>query len=262
MVVDGTGIADGGIAGSDAAAARRERERHPYAGERVDEWLSTDPGSGSLDRAAARRDSVTRRWDVVTPSATRIGRPEGPDGDVSENLRRLHDEQHPAMQGHSERMHELDKARITQALCNHLDLTPWERDRALGIVTEIDLTAFGSQRAIPKVALVVIRHVVDAERRARLGLDDQDWLRSQPPERFEDLYDRFESIKDERRFRRLLGRFDLTTTNVNRLDHVLTEQLEANDLDGAVFGRSPYRDPNLPVVGSGPPGDGERDDAD
>ena len=252
MVVDGPGIADGAGEESGASTGRHDRDRHPYAGGRAEEWLSTEPGSGSLDRSEARRDSVTRRWDVVTPSATRIGRPEGPDGDVSENLRRLHDEQHPAMQGHSERMHELDKARITQALCNHLDLTPWERDRALGIVTEIDLTAFGSQRAIPKVALVVIQHVVDAERRGRLGLDDQDWLRTQPPERFEDLYDRFESIKDEQRFRRLLGRYDLTTTNVNRLHHVLTNQLEESDLDGAVFGRSPYRDPNLPVVGPGP----------
>ncbi|WP_246985150.1 DNA-directed RNA polymerase subunit epsilon [Halorientalis marina] len=249
MVGDGSRIADGVGYGDSTHADRRDRERHPYASERTEEWLSTDPGSGTLDRAAARRDTVTRRWDVVTPSATRIGRPEGPDGDVSENLRRLHDEQHPAMQGHSERMHELDKARITQALCNYLDLTPWERDRALGIVTEIDLTAFGSQRAIPKVALVVIRHVVDAERRARLGLDDQEWLGDQPPERFEDLYDRFESIKDERRFRRLLGRYDLTKTNVNRLQHVLEDQLAEHDLEGAVFGRSPYRDPNLPVVG-------------
>jgi hypothetical protein len=260
MVADGSGIA--GVPGDERERRADPQDRHPYAGERAEEWVSTDPGSGSLDRAQARRDSVTRRWDVVTPSATRIGRPEGPDGDVSESLRRLHDEQHPAMEGHAERMHELDKARITQALCNHLDLTPWERDRALGIVTEIDLTAFGSQRAIPKVALVVIQYVVDAERRARLGLDDQEWLQSQPPERFEDLYDRFESIKDERRFRRVLGRYDLTTTNVNRLRHVLVEQLEERDLDGAVFGRSPYRDPNLPVVGSGPPDEDERDDED
>jgi hypothetical protein len=255
MVADGSGLADAAGDGSGAPGERgeRARERHPYAGDRAEEWLSTDPGSGTLDRAEARRDTVTRRWDVVTPSATRIGRPDGPDGDVSENLRRLHDEQHPAMQGHGERMHELDKARITQALCNHLGLTRWERDRALGIVTEIDLTAFGSQRAIPKVALVVIQHVVDRERRLRLGLDDQEWLGEQSPERFEDLYDRFESIKDEKRFRRLLGRYDLTKTNVNRLRHVLTEQLEERDLDGAVFGRSPYRDPNLPVVGTGGP---------
>lgn len=242
---------------SSPASDRRREDHRSWVRERTDEWLTAEPGAGALDRGAERRDTQTRRWDVVTPSATRIGRPDRPDGDVDENIRRLHDEQHPAMQGHSERMHELDKVRITQALANYLDLTPWERDRALGIMQEVDLTAFGSQRAIPKVAIVVIQHVVDEERRSRLGLDDQDWLQKQPPERFEDLYDRFTSIKDEQRFRRLLGRYDLTTTNVNRLRHVLEEQLEDEDIGGAVFGRSPYRDPNLPAVQTGSTGDGD-----
>jgi hypothetical protein len=40
-----------------------------------------------------------------------------------------------------------------------LERTRW---RELGQL--LDLTAFGSQRAIPKVALVAIRHVVDRER--------------------------------------------------------------------------------------------------
>ena len=246
---------------SPPASERRREEHRSWVEERTDDWLRTDPGAGSLDRTEARRDTQVRRWDVVTPSATQIGRPEGPESDVSENLRRLHDEQHPAMQGHSERMHELDKVRITQALANYLDLTPWERDCALGIMQEVDLTAFGSQRAIPKVAIVVIQYVVDRERRLRLGLDDQDWLQTQPPERFEDLYDRFTSIKDEQRFRRLLGRYDLTTTNVNRLRHVLEEQLEDTDLEGAVFGRSPYRDPNLPVVKGGAPATADGSDS-
>jgi hypothetical protein len=247
--------------GSQSASERRREEHRSWVADRTEEWLTTDPGAGSLNRTEARRDTQVRRWDVVTPSATRIGRPEGPDGDVTENLRRLHDEHHPAMEGHSERMHELDKVRITQALANYLDLTPWERDCALGIMQEIDLRAFGSQRAIPKVAIVVIQYVVDRERRTRLGLDDQDWLRSQPPERFEDLYDRFTSIKDEQRFRRLLGRYDLTTTNVNRLRHVLEGQLEDADLEGAVFGRSPYRDPNLPSVDGGTPAEASGNDS-
>jgi hypothetical protein len=227
---------------------RREQLRKRR--ERVSEWLEErdlddQPGSGSLDRASATRDTTTRRWDLVTPSATLIGRPDAPDGDVDENLRRLHDEAHPAMTGHAERMHDLDKIRITQALCNYLDLTPWERDRALGIMQALDLTAFGSQRAIPNVALVVVRHVVDGERRARMGLDDQEWLQSRPPERFEELYEQFASIKDDRRFRRLLGQFDLTKTTINRLTHVLEEQLDEQDLADAVYGRSPYRDPAL-----------------
>ena len=219
------------------------RERHePHA----EEWISARSGDGSLPRSEARKDGLIRQWDVVTPSATRIGRPETPDGDVSETLRRLHDEQHPAMTGHGERMHRLDKARIAHALCNALDLTPWERDRVLGIVSELDFTAFGSQRSIPKVSLVVIRYVVDRERQIRLGLTDREWIGEQSPERLATLYERFVSIKDDESYRRLLEQNGLDTTSVNRLTRVLREQLEAEDLDGAVFGRQPYRDPNLP----------------
>ncbi|MFB6298812.1 MAG: DNA-directed RNA polymerase subunit epsilon [Halobacteriales archaeon] len=205
------------------------------------------PGDGALERREARRDTQIRRWDIVTPSATKIGRPTDPLADVDENLRRLHDEQHPAMAGHSERMHRLDKARITHALCNALDLTPWERDRVLGLMTELDLTAFGSQRGIPKVALVTIQHVVDQERMAKLGLEDTEWLADQPPETLESLYEQFTSIKDEQRYQRLLEEHDLDTTSVNRLNRVLEEEIDELDLDGAVFGRSPYRDPNLPA---------------
>jgi hypothetical protein len=210
--------------------------------------VSTRPGDGALSRLDAVKDERIRRWDVVTPSATIIGRAERPHEDIDENLRRLHDEQHPAMEGHSVRMHRLDKARITHAFCNVLSLTPWERDRALGIVTELDLTAFGSQRAIPKVALVVIQHVVDDERRRQLGLHDQEWVSERSPETLERLYDRFESIKTNSRYEDLMDTYDLNTTSVNRLARTLREQLDEQDLHGAVLGRSPYRDPSLPSI--------------
>ena len=221
----------------------RSRRRHP-------EWrLSTAPGDGSLPRTEAVKDEIVRQWDVVTPSATLIGRPERPDADVSETVRRLHDEQHPAMNGHSERMHRLDKARITHALCNRLDLTPWQRDRALGIVLEVDLTQFGSQRAIPTVALVVIKYVVDNERKRQLGLDDPSQLDSLSPDEMESLYERFVSISDEQQYQKLLDQQDLTITNVNRLTRVLRDQIEDTPLEGRALGRSPYRDPTIPAIG-------------
>lgn len=236
---------------------------------RVEPWLrarrelSARPGDGSLGRLDAVKDERVRRWDVVTPSATRIGRARDPRHDVSERLRRLHDEQHPAMAGHSARMHRLDKARITHALCGELDLTPWERDRALGIMTDLDLTAFGQQRAVEKVALVAVRHVVDDERRRRLGLHDDEWVRAQPTETLEALYDRFESLTEDGRYRELLAAYDLDTTVVNRLTRTLREQLEAQGLEGAALGRSPYRDPNLPAIRDGTtPPDGGTVDAD
>ncbi|WP_415381364.1 DNA-directed RNA polymerase subunit epsilon [Halosimplex sp. TS25] len=222
------------------------RARSEPVDPRAEREVSTRPGDGSLGRVEAVKDESFRRWDVTTPSATLIGRPEHPDEDVSENLRRLHDEQHPAMAGHGERMHRLEKARITHAFCNRLGLTPWERDRALGIVTDLDLTVFGSQRAIPKVALVVIQHVVDDERQRILGLHDREWIAEQPPESLADLHERFDSIKDDPSYRTLLDLVGLDVTSVNRLHRTLQTQLDEQDLRGAVFGREPHRDPSLP----------------
>ncbi len=209
--------------------------------------VSTRAGDGALGRVDAAKNEVVRRWDVTTPSATMIGRPDQPGGDVDENLRRLHDEHHPAMAGHSGRMHRLEKARITHAFCNQLGLRPWERDRAIGTMVDLDLTVFGSQRAIPKVALVVIKHVVDDERKRVLGLDDREWVAGLAPSELDALYDRFDSMTDDPAYLTLLETFGLAVTNVNRLERTLQEQLEKQDLGGAVFGRNPHRDPSLPA---------------
>jgi hypothetical protein len=206
------------------------------------------PGSGSLDRVEARRNEFVRRWDVVSPSATRIGRPERPDGDVSERLRRLHEERHPAMAGHGARAHFLDKMRITQALCNRVGLTRWQRDRVLGVMRDLDLEAFGSQRAVPKVALVVIRHVVDVERRRHLGLEDTEWVQSLSPEAMEELYERFHSIAEDPDFELLCEQHGLDRTALNRLRRTLTDQLEAQGLEGAAYGRNRARDRALPEI--------------
>jgi len=224
--------------------------------ERPERPLSQRPGDGAVGRADLQRDQTVRKWGPVTPSATQIGRAESPDADLSENVRRLHEERHSAMAGHSSRMHRLDKLRIAHALCNDLSLTPWQRDRVVGIVADLDLTAFGSQRAIPKVALVVIRHVVDRERERHLGLHDEEWIAGLAPERLGDLYDQFQSITDEEAFSELVAKYDLNVTSLNRLRRVLKEQLREQGLEDAVYGRNPYRDPNLPSL------DARRTDAD
>ncbi|MGN8217900.1 DNA-directed RNA polymerase subunit epsilon [Halococcus morrhuae DSM 1307] len=210
--------------------------------------LSRRPGDSTVSRADLQRDETTRRWGLVTPSATRIGRPESPDGDLSENVRRLHEERHPAMEGYSRRAHRLEKLRLTHALCGSLGLTPWQRDRAIGTMIDLDLTAFGSQRAIPKVALVVIRHVVDREREHHLGLHDEEWIAEQPPERLADLYEQFHSITDDEQFTTLCEQHDLDVTNLNHLRRTLIDQLDGQDLHEAVYGRNPYRDPSLPEL--------------
>jgi hypothetical protein len=215
--------------------------------------LSQRPGDSAVARADLQRDETVRRWGLVTPSATRIGRADSPEHDLSESVRRLHEERHPAMEGYSERAHRLEKLRLTHALCSSLGLTPWQRDRAIGTMVELDLTTFGSQRAIPKVALVVIRHVVDREREHHLGLHDDEWIQEQPPDRLADLYEQFHSITDYDQFTALCEQYDLDVTNLNRLRRTLTDQLDEQDLHDAVYGRNPYRDPSLPSLGVGSP---------
>jgi hypothetical protein len=117
-------------------------------------------------------------------------------------------------------------------------------------MVDLDLTVFGSQRAIPKVALVVIKHVVDDERQRLLGLDDREWLASLPPAELEALHDRYDSLTDDSGYRTLLETFGLDVTKVNRLERTLRDQLDEQDLHGAVFGRNPHRDPALPAFRS------------
>ncbi|WP_115862875.1 DNA-directed RNA polymerase subunit epsilon [Halorussus litoreus] len=217
--------------------------------------LSQQPGDGAVGRADLQRDQTVRQWGPVTPSATQIGRAESPEADLSESIRRLHEERHAAMTGLSSRMHRLDKLRISHALCSDLSLTPWQRDRVVGIMADLDLTAFGSQRAIPKVALVVVRHVVDHERERHLGLHDQEWIAGLAPDQLSELYDQFRSITDEEAFSALTEKYGLDVTSLNRLRRVLREQLNEQDLEDAVYGRNPYRDPNLPSLDARRPDD-------
>ena len=240
---------DGPLDSPPASTERREAPPSPDQDE--ERRVSAGPGDGSLPWTEAVKDEVVRRWDVVTPAVTLIGRAERPEDDLSASVRRLHDEQHPAMAGHGERMHRLDKLRITHALCSTLDVTGWERDRALGIVDGIDLTAFGQQRGVSKVALVAISHVVDAARRERLGLDDAARLDGLTPDEMASLYDLFTPLKEEESYRRLMAQHGLDVTAVNRMARTLRTQLDEQDLHDAVFGRNPNVDPNLPVLGAG-----------
>lgn len=214
---------------------------------RVDAWLSGS-SRGDAPTHPDELDARPRRWDVVDPSATRIGHAADPEADVDERLRDLHAERHSALQGNDERCRRLDVARVTQAVCNSLDLTPWERDRVLGVVAELDAgTAVASRRSVAAVALVVARRVVDAERRAWLGLDDDDWLDEQPPDRLAELSERLHQLTDGDAYDRLLAECGVTTDAASRIDELLTQELDAETRRSAAFGRSPYRDPWLPA---------------
>lgn len=228
---------------------RHSQDQHSqdirYVAARVEEWFAASPHPDAPEHPESL-DANPRRWDVVNPSATRIGDADDPDDDVDGRLRALHEERRAAMQGNSERCRRLDVARITQAVCNSLDLTAWERDRVLGVVCELDPGAFGSDHTVPQVALLVARRVVDAERRAWLGLDDSGRTETQPPDRLAVLRDRLNRLTDSDGYEQLLADCNLTTAAADRLDALLDQELDEETLRNAVMGRSPHRDSYLP----------------
>lgn len=231
--------------------ADRRGEHIGQVAARVSEWLS-----GPAEDPPARSDALDekpRHRDVVNPSATRIGYTEDPKDDLAPRVRALHEERRAELQGNSERLQQLDVLRITQALCNSLDLSVWERDRVLGVVAELDPTEFGGHRTIPRVALVVARRVVDAERRAWLGfdsevfaLDDPAGCAEQPPERLDRLAERLHELADSDEYVRLLSECDLAPAAADRLEATLEREL-GDHLGDAAFGRCPRRDPALPA---------------
>jgi len=236
--------------------APRDGENIHAVASRVEEWLSVS-SQGDTPPEPEALDSKPRRWDVVNPSATRIGHTDDVVDDVDGRLRALHEERHAAMQGNTERQQQLDVARITQALCNSLDLTAWERDRVLGVVCELDATAFGSQRTVPSVVLVVARRVVDTKRRTWLGLEDDGWLDDQPPERLSELSERLHELTDSEPYEQLLESCDITADGVETLEAMLESELDDETLSEAAFGRSHVRDPALPSFEQYAPGRGE-----
>jgi hypothetical protein len=235
---------------------------------RVEAWLTTSSTVDAPDHPEAL-DKQPHRWAVLDPSATRIGRSEriagdtseevaehagpvsspvddAPEDDRDERLRALHAERDAATQGNSDRRRRLDAARVAQAVCNSLGLTAFERDRVLGVVCELDPGIYESRDTLQGIVLVVARRVVDAERRAWLGLDDSEWRDDQPPERLVELADRLHRLTGTDAYDCLVEECDLTPDAVDRLDATIRRELDAETFREAAVGRSPYRDPYLP----------------
>jgi hypothetical protein len=213
------------------------------AASRVKEWLIYS--SHSYERTPEVLDSNPRHRDVVNPASTRIGHVEDDDSDLSERLRRLHAERDSRMQGNEDRRDRLDALRLTQAVCNSLDLTVWERDRVLGVVRSLDDTEFATRHDVERVALAVASRVVDAERRAWAGIDDE---HDQPPERIAELREDLCLLTDSEQFQQLREETGLSPDAVEELEDAVEQELDEHDTLAA-FGRSPYRDDALSPVG-------------
>lgn len=87
---------------------------------------------------------------------------------VPETRLALHQEgRHPSDGDQATRLATLDKKRITQAYCGSLSVPQHLQAQAVRAMLLLDLTAFGNQKRIEAIALLVIELVVDYERRYR-----------------------------------------------------------------------------------------------
>jgi hypothetical protein len=86
----------------------------------------------------------------------------------ADRLSKLNEGRHPSDGTLGARLARLDKKRITQAYCSRLAVTSFQRDEAVRAMLLLNLDAFGQNKRIEKVALTVIRIVVNYNRFSHL----------------------------------------------------------------------------------------------
>lgn len=153
---------------------------------------------------------------VEIANSTSVGFPK----DRDEKYERLERRLYQTDDEHSSRMSELDKKRITQALCGHLDLTSYQQDLITGRMAELDLTRFGSQKRIENVALAVIREVVEADRRPDIHPEQLGELSEEELERINESWERMSA---DEKYNALLEEFGLDLNDIQRITKVLRE---------------------------------------
>jgi hypothetical protein len=125
----------------------------------------------------------------------------------ADKLFKLNEGRHPSDGTLGARLARLDKKRITQAYCSELDVTAFQRDEAVRAMLLLDLDAFGRQKQLEKVALTVIRIVVNYNRLSHLRKLDA------------------ERISEAETFKGLAESVDLDTRAMTRLSTRIKNQL-------------------------------------
>jgi len=116
---------------------------------------------------------------------------------------------HPSDGTLSARLARLDKKRITQAYCSRFDVTQFQRDEAVRAMLLLNLDGFGQNKRIEKVALTVIRVVVNYNRFAHLRKKDAP------------------RISETEDFKRLAKSVHLDKRTMRRLSRSIKEKLSA-----------------------------------
>jgi hypothetical protein len=137
--------------------------------------LAGGEGEGALSEEELYIDKHAEKEIYKTPDATSIGTASERD-ERDERLQEVNEGRDRFSDDHAVRMHSVDRSRIIGALCSSLPISDTERELAISTFADLDLDQFGNQKAVEKVALATIRHVVDT-RRVEYGADFESLLR-------------------------------------------------------------------------------------
>lgn len=122
-------------------------------------------GEGALSEEELFIDKHAQAEVCETPDATSVGPySEGSLDEDEKRLKRVNEERDRSADGFSKRMHEVDRRRIIDALCSSLPVSQPEKEAAKSHFEGLNLDQFGNQKAVEKVGLAAIRHVVDQRR--------------------------------------------------------------------------------------------------
>jgi hypothetical protein len=197
------------------------RRRPPF-------WLAPErgEGEGALSEEELYIDKHAEEEVCETVDATSFGPYDDKKLDSEEQRLKMRNEGRDE-DGLSKRLHEVDRKRIIDALCSSLPVSQVEKEAVKSHFEVLNLDQFGNQKAVEKVGLATIRHVVDQRRRDH-GANWEDLLRSS---------DEYEDVKES-----VLE----AESGFMRLCQNVAEAIEAGGGNGWVSAPSRGRDPNLP----------------
>lgn len=169
----------------------------------------------------AQPDAYTVGYDP--DGSTRVGVGAANRGTRLRRLIRQNEGRHRSDGRHSTREAARDKKRVTQSFCSVLAVTAHQQREAVSIMGQLNLDRFGQQKRLEKIALGVIRIVVDLDRR-RIFFDGRD--PSAVDMREIDISSYPPSLGDDKRYRLLCAHHGVSDEDRFSVSRLIKDELQ------------------------------------
>jgi len=187
--------------------------------ESTDQYVVDDTPDIQASRQQERDhapDAYTTGYDPSGDTRVGIGTASG---DV-ERLVRHNEGRHRTDGNHSAREAARDKKRITQSFCSYLEVTPYQKREVLNAIGKLNLDRFGQQKRLEKVALAVIKVIVERDRFHRLKELDLSKLDN------EKLPDR---MTEDTNYCKLLDTYEVSRKDLYSVSQLVKRELQKCD---------------------------------